>query len=55
MFPFPIEITTYVALFNKEVWINTVLLCSDFRKYAYTEHGKRQFLNLFTKVIKTSK
>lgn len=53
MFGFPIEITIYIASLHKDTWINLVLLCSDFKAYAFTSVGKRQFLKLFTDIVIT--
>lgn len=51
MLPLPVEVIAIIARENQNTWINLVLYCAEFRKYAYSREGRAQFLELFTKKI----
>ncbi len=48
-----IEIKILIASFDQETWIKMVLYDNYFHKYAYSDIGRRQFIDLFT-VIKVN-
>lgn len=46
-----LDVKIYIALFDEKTWIKMVLYDEAFCLYAYTEKGKKQFVNAFKKNI----
>ena len=45
----PDELLNYIASFDEKAWIDLAVYVPRFTSYAYSENGKREFIQLFTK------
>ncbi len=43
-----IETKIIIAAFDQEAWIKLAIYDEEFRNYAYTDVGRKQFIDLFT-------
>ena len=47
-----LDVKILIASYHEDIWIKLVLLDEEFKQYAYKLQGVKQFVNLFTRIIR---